>query len=79
MSIPDDGGIATGGHTVTVNTGSDIASYELKLCSKTEETALVNEDKGSNATTIEPIAKTYTSVKDLDGFKNVLSDYGLDK
>ena len=78
MSIPDGGGIATGGHTVTVNAGNDIASYELKLSSKTEETALVNEDKGSNATAIEPITKTYTSVHDLDGFKNVLLNYGLD-
>ena len=78
MSIPDGGGIATGGHTVTVNAGNDIASYELKLSSKTEETALVNEDKGSNTTAIEPITKTYTSVQDLDGFKNVLLDYGSD-
>ena len=78
MSIPDNGGIATGGHTVTVNAGNDIASYELKLSSKTEETALVNEDKDSNATAIEPITKTYTSVKDLDGFKNVLLSYASD-
>ena len=78
MSIPDGGGIATGGHTVTVNAGNDIASYELKLSSKTEETALVNEDKGSNATAIEPITKTYTSVQDLDGFKNVLLSYASD-
>ena len=78
MSIPDDGEIATGGHTVTVNAGNDIASYGLKLSSKTEETALVNEDKGSNATTIEPITKTYTSVQDLDGFKNVLLSYASD-
>ena len=60
MEIPDGGGIATGGHTVTVNAGNDIASYELKLSSKTEETALVNEDKGSSrTTTIEPIISTY--------------------
>ena len=78
MSIPDGGGIATGGHTVTVNAGNGIASYGLKLSSKTEETALVNEDKGSNATTIEPITKTYTSVQDLDGFKNVLLSYASD-
>ena len=78
MSIPDNGGIATGGHTVTINAGNDIASYELKLSSKTEETALVNEDKGSNAAAIEPITKTYTSVKDLDEFKNVLLDYVSD-
>ena len=78
MSIPDNGGIATGGHTVTVNAGNDIASYELKLSSKTEETALVNEDGDSNATAIEPIAKTYTSVQDLDGFKNVLLSYASD-
>ena len=80
MSIPDGGGIATGGHTVTVNAGNDIASYELKLSSKTEETALVNENGDSNTatTTIEPIAKTYTSVKDLDGFKNVLLSYASD-
>ncbi len=79
MSIPDNGGIATGGHTVTVNTGSDIANYELKLSSKTEETALVNEDGGSNtATTIKPITRTYTSIQDLDGFKNVLLSYASD-
>ena len=41
MSIPDGGGIATGGHTVTVSVGEDV-DYELTISSRTEETALAN-------------------------------------
>ena len=74
MSIPDNGGIATGGHTVTVNAGNDIASYELKLSSKTEETALVNEDKGSSSTTtIEPIISTYNGASGSNGLQSALA------
>ena len=75
MSIPDGGGIATGGHTVTVNAGNDIASYELKLSSKTEETALVNEDKGSSSTTtIEPIISTYNGASGSNGLQSALAN-----
>ena len=45
LSIPDSGGIATGGHTVTVNAPTD-SDYELTVSSKDEATALVN---GSNS------------------------------
>ena len=41
MSIPDNGGIATGGHTVTVNAPSD-SDYRLTLSSANNETDLVN-------------------------------------
>ena len=41
MSIPDGGGIATGGHTVTVNAPSD-SDYRLTLSSASNETDLVN-------------------------------------
>ena len=76
MSIPDNGGIATGGHTVTVNAGNDIASYGLKLSSKTEETALVNEDKGSSSstTTIEPIISTYNGASGSNGLQSALAN-----
>ena len=41
MEIPDGGGIATGGHTVTVNAPSD-SDYRLTLSSASNETDLVN-------------------------------------
>ena len=44
MEIPDGGGIATGGHTVTVNAPSD-SDYRLTLSSANNETDLAN---GSN-------------------------------
>ena len=43
MEIPDGGGIATGGHTVTVRTPADATGYELTLSSADEnDTSLVN-------------------------------------
>ena len=43
MSIPDNGGIATGGHRLTVNVGSSVAKYQVSLSSANEETSLVNQ------------------------------------
>ena len=43
MQIPDDGGMATGGHTVTVNTGSDISQYALSLSTSGSDNNLVND------------------------------------
>ena len=73
LSIPQGGGIATGRHTVEVNTGSSVASYELRLSSKTEETALVNEGISnlSNAR-IEPIAGKYNASGET-GLRNILA------
>ena len=62
LQIPREGGIAVGGHTVTVSTGSSVIGYELQLGSNDNETALVNnssnggnnQDNGSNNTAIIP-------------------------
>ena len=54
MEIPDGGGIATGGHTVTVNAADDI-DYKLTISSKTEQTGLMNTDN-ENAEPIRTIA-----------------------
>lgn len=45
MEIPDGGGIATGGHTVTVRTSTNVDSYSLSLSSQTNDTSLINTDK----------------------------------
>ena len=73
LSIPQGGGIATGRHTVEVNVGSSVASYELRLSSKTDETALVNEGISnlSNAR-IEPIAGKYNASGET-GLRNILA------
>ena len=57
MSIPDGGGIATGGHTVTINT-ADGTDYELTISGKEEETALVNND--DSAVVIPTISGGYS-------------------
>ena len=76
MQIPDGGGIAAGGHTVTVNTGSDIASYELALSSKTEETALVNED--NKQASIPAISQQFYYLCGLDAFTSLLQSNAPD-
>ncbi len=48
LSIPQGGGIATGRHTVTVETGSSVIGYDLMLSSDSEETSLVNGDNVDN-------------------------------
>ena len=60
MQIPDGGGIATGGHTVTVNTGSDIGQYALSLSTNGSDNNLTNNQ--SNVT-IEP---AYGSLTESD-------------
>ena len=73
LSIPQGGGMATGRHTVEVNVGSSIASYELRLSSKTEETALVNEGISNLSNTrIEPIAGKYNASGET-GLRNILA------
>ena len=62
MSIPDGGGIATGGHTVTVATSTKVDSYSLSLSSTTDSTSLVNDD--SNAT-IPTISSSYPTSQEL--------------
>ena len=42
LSIPDGGGIATGGHTVTVRTPADATGYTLALSSSDGSTSLKN-------------------------------------
>ena len=55
LSIPQGGGIATGRHTITVETGSDIIGYDLILSSNSEETNIViNGLSDSSDTTIAP-------------------------
>ena len=49
LSIPQGGGIATGRHTVTVETGSSVIGYELQLSSNGDETGLVNSNDGGNS------------------------------
>ena len=63
MSIPDGGGIATGGHTVTVATSTKVDSYSLSLSSTTDSTSLVN-DADSN-TTIPTISSSYPNSQEL--------------
>ena len=57
MEIPDNGGIATGGHTVTINT-ADGTDYELTISGKEEEAALVNND--DSAVVIPTISGGYS-------------------
>ena len=53
LSIPQGGGIATGRHTVRVDAGSNIGSYDLYLSSDSDETGLVNsEDTNTDTNTI---------------------------
>ena len=55
LSIPQGGGIATGRHTITVETGSDIIGYDLILSSNSEETNIViNGLSDSSDATIAP-------------------------
>ena len=63
MSIPDGGGIATGGHTVTIATSTKVDSYNLSLSSTTDSTSLVN-DADSNAT-IPTISSSYPTSQEL--------------
>ena len=63
MSIPDGGGIATGGHTVTMATSTKVDSYNLSLSSTTDSTSLVNDDD-SNAT-IPTISSSYPNSQEL--------------
>ena len=71
MEIPDNGGIATGGHTVSVNAGSNVASYEVKLSSdETNRTALVNEVNSNYK--IEPLASQYNNDSGISGLEDVL-------
>ena len=48
LSIPQGSGIATGRHTVMVETGSSVIGYDLMLSSDSEETSLVNSDNVDN-------------------------------
>ena len=48
LSIPQGSGIATGRHTVMVETGSSVIGYDLMLSSDCEETSLVNSDNVDN-------------------------------
>ena len=48
LLIPQGGGIATGRHTVTVETGSSVIGYSLILSSDSKETSLVNSDNVDN-------------------------------
>ena len=48
LTIPQGGGIATGRHTITVETGSSVMGYELQLSSNGDETGLVNSNDGGN-------------------------------
>ena len=82
LSIPQGGGIATGRHTVEVNTGSSVIGYELTLSSNdNDETGLVNNEDSNNfiPTTAGTIAsptqlsdKTYGyTLTDLDNNSNL--------
>ena len=46
MSIPDDGGIATGGHTVSIDSSS-VAGWTLSL-SNNSDSKLINKDNSNN-------------------------------
>ena len=48
LLIPQGGGIATGRHIVTVETGSSVIGYSLILSSDSKETSLVNSDNVDN-------------------------------
>ena len=48
LLIPQGGGVATGRHIVTVETGSSVIGYELQLSSNGDETGLVNSSDGGN-------------------------------
>ena len=61
MEIPDGGGIATGGHTVTVNAPSD-SDYRLTLSSANNETDLVN---GANRITSISNPASISTLNDL--------------
>ena len=61
MEIPDGGGIATGGHTVTVNAPTD-SDYKLTVSSSNAETALVN---GANSIPTIADSSNVTSLANL--------------
>ena len=66
LSIPREGGIAVGRHTVTVGTGSSVIGYELQLSSNSDETGLVNsEDTNVDANTIPTTTGTITNPSQL--------------
>ena len=66
LSIPQGGGIATGRHTVIVETGSSVIGYELQLGSNSDETGLVNnEDDNVKTNTIPAATGTITSPSQL--------------
>ena len=75
LSIPQGGGIATGRHTVRVDAGSDIGSYDLYLSSDSDETGLVD---GTGSITIPTTTGTLVNPTTLGNktYGYTLADLG---